>query len=216
MKTVCMVDCVVFIRINTFTSFKYSNVLNMSLLMTVHNPVYRNYVFWTGVLILKMLAMSLLTGCKRFHSRVHNKYFQLNHYYYMYSYSCLPPFSGLREPGGRPLPPGSGYVPQRSHRTRPSSPSQRYGIHRSAHNNRLLLHPNESAPRMGHATLHVFGDLPAIAHACLCRVGGSAAGPCHCVLRSIFGHRIHGREDHTALLEGRWLNFEHLIIHTYS
>lgn len=43
----------------------------MSLLLSEHNPIYRNYVFWTGVLVLKMLAMSILTGCKRFFSRVH-------------------------------------------------------------------------------------------------------------------------------------------------
>lgn len=42
----------------------------MSNLLSEYNPVYRNYVFWTGVLILKMLAMSVLTGCKRYFTKV--------------------------------------------------------------------------------------------------------------------------------------------------
>ncbi|CAO1411884.1 unnamed protein product [Diamesa hyperborea] len=34
--------------------------------LTYENPVLRAYVFWSSILILKMLVMSFLTGMKRF------------------------------------------------------------------------------------------------------------------------------------------------------
>lgn len=34
------------------------------------NEVFRVYVFWSGVLVVKMLFMSLLTGMQRFRTKV--------------------------------------------------------------------------------------------------------------------------------------------------
>lgn len=43
-------------------------------LLSVDNPVFRNYVVWSGVLLLKTLAMSILTGSKRFRTKVYIQY----------------------------------------------------------------------------------------------------------------------------------------------
>lgn len=40
-------------------------------LISADNEVFASYAFWTGVLIVKMLAMSLLTGVARFRNKVH-------------------------------------------------------------------------------------------------------------------------------------------------
>lgn len=39
-------------------------------LLSLTNPVFKSYTFWTGVLVIKMLAMSLLTGLQRFKTKV--------------------------------------------------------------------------------------------------------------------------------------------------
>uniref|UniRef100_A0A182PZ58 Microsomal glutathione S-transferase 1 n=1 Tax=Anopheles epiroticus TaxID=199890 RepID=A0A182PZ58_9DIPT len=41
-----------------------------SLLQNVNEDVFRTYVFWTAVLVVKMLAMSMLTGRQRFRKKV--------------------------------------------------------------------------------------------------------------------------------------------------
>ncbi|KRF82510.1 microsomal glutathione S-transferase 1 isoform X2 [Drosophila virilis] len=38
-------------------------------LLTLTNPVFKSYTFWTGVLVIKMLAMSLLTAIQRFKTK---------------------------------------------------------------------------------------------------------------------------------------------------
>ncbi|XP_030386657.1 microsomal glutathione S-transferase 1 isoform X1 [Scaptodrosophila lebanonensis] len=38
-------------------------------LLNLNNVVFRTYVFWTGVLVLKMFAMSALTAVKRFKTK---------------------------------------------------------------------------------------------------------------------------------------------------
>ncbi|XP_022208689.1 microsomal glutathione S-transferase 1 isoform X2 [Drosophila obscura] len=38
-------------------------------LLSLNNPVFKSYVFWTGVLVIKMLLMSLLTGLQRFKTK---------------------------------------------------------------------------------------------------------------------------------------------------
>ncbi|BFG01744.1 microsomal glutathione S-transferase 1 [Drosophila madeirensis] len=38
-------------------------------LLSLTNPVFKSYVFWTGVLVLKMLFMSVLTGMQRFKTK---------------------------------------------------------------------------------------------------------------------------------------------------
>lgn len=39
-------------------------------LLSLTNPVFKSYTFWAGVLVIKMLAMSLLTGLQRFKTKV--------------------------------------------------------------------------------------------------------------------------------------------------
>lgn len=41
-----------------------------TLLQNVNEEVFRTYVFWTAVLVVKMLAMSVLTGRQRFRKKV--------------------------------------------------------------------------------------------------------------------------------------------------
>lgn len=42
----------------------------MSKLLDLGNPVFSSYVLWSSVLVLKMLAMSLLTAVHRFKNQV--------------------------------------------------------------------------------------------------------------------------------------------------
>lgn len=39
-------------------------------LLSLTNPVFKSFVFWVGVLVIKMLAMSLLTAIQRFKTKV--------------------------------------------------------------------------------------------------------------------------------------------------
>lgn len=39
-------------------------------LLSLTNPVFKSYTFWAGVLVIKMLAMSLLTAVQRFKTKV--------------------------------------------------------------------------------------------------------------------------------------------------
>lgn len=39
-------------------------------LLSLNNPVFKSYTFWAGVLVIKMLAMSLLTAVQRFKTKV--------------------------------------------------------------------------------------------------------------------------------------------------
>uniref|UniRef100_A0A182LW85 Microsomal glutathione S-transferase 1 n=1 Tax=Anopheles culicifacies TaxID=139723 RepID=A0A182LW85_9DIPT len=41
-----------------------------SLLQNINDEVFRTYIFWVAVLVVKMLAMSLLTGRQRFRKKV--------------------------------------------------------------------------------------------------------------------------------------------------
>uniref|UniRef100_A0A182JWQ1 Microsomal glutathione S-transferase 1 n=1 Tax=Anopheles christyi TaxID=43041 RepID=A0A182JWQ1_9DIPT len=41
-----------------------------SLLQNINDDVFRTYIFWTAVLVVKMLAMSMLTGRQRFRKKV--------------------------------------------------------------------------------------------------------------------------------------------------
>lgn len=36
----------------------------------LENPVFRTYAFWSAVLVLKIFAMSILTGLQRFRTQV--------------------------------------------------------------------------------------------------------------------------------------------------
>ncbi|XP_062138186.1 microsomal glutathione S-transferase 1 isoform X2 [Drosophila sulfurigaster albostrigata] len=38
-------------------------------LLSLTNPVFKSYTFWAGVLVLKMLAMSMLTAVQRFKTK---------------------------------------------------------------------------------------------------------------------------------------------------
>lgn len=38
--------------------------------MAYDNPVFRNYCFWTAILVIKMLLMSILTIVQRFRTKV--------------------------------------------------------------------------------------------------------------------------------------------------
>ncbi|TDG42100.1 hypothetical protein AWZ03_011470 [Drosophila navojoa] len=38
-------------------------------LLTLNNPVFKSFTFWAGVLVVKMLAMSLLTAIQRFKTK---------------------------------------------------------------------------------------------------------------------------------------------------
>ena len=48
--------------------------MSVAHLMSFDNPVFRTYAFYVGVLALKMLAMSLLTGRMRFKKLVSSKF----------------------------------------------------------------------------------------------------------------------------------------------
>lgn len=39
-------------------------------LLSLTNPVFKSYTFWAGVLVIKMLSMSLLTAIQRFKTKV--------------------------------------------------------------------------------------------------------------------------------------------------
>lgn len=39
-------------------------------LLSLSNPVFKSFTFWAGVLVVKMLAMSLLTAIQRFKTKV--------------------------------------------------------------------------------------------------------------------------------------------------
>lgn len=41
-------------------------------LISTENEVFKTYAFWTAVLVLKMLLMSLLTGMNRHKNKVSN------------------------------------------------------------------------------------------------------------------------------------------------
>lgn len=47
-------------------------------LLSKDNVVFRTYAFWTTVLLLKLLAMSILTGLQRFRTKVKSKFFVWN------------------------------------------------------------------------------------------------------------------------------------------
>lgn len=47
----------------------------MSKLLELSNPVFSSYVLWSTVLVLKMLAMSLLTAVHRFKNQVSSNFF---------------------------------------------------------------------------------------------------------------------------------------------
>lgn len=51
-------------------------------LLNFNNEVFKSYAFWSGVLVLKMLGMSFLTGMQRFRKKVCLFYAQLIKYYY--------------------------------------------------------------------------------------------------------------------------------------
>lgn len=57
---------------NNFVSSANSNRWNCDyvFLLTVNNPVFCTFMFWTSVLMLKMLMMTLLTAYKRFRNKV--------------------------------------------------------------------------------------------------------------------------------------------------
>lgn len=42
----------------------------MQLFDNINESVYRAYVFWASVLVVKMLVMSVLTGMQRFRKKV--------------------------------------------------------------------------------------------------------------------------------------------------
>ncbi|XP_075158362.1 microsomal glutathione S-transferase-like isoform X1 [Haematobia irritans] len=42
---------------------------NVMDLLNLNNDVFRAYLFWSGVLVLKMLIMSMLTGLQRFRTK---------------------------------------------------------------------------------------------------------------------------------------------------
>ena len=42
-------------------------------LLSFDNEVFKSYMFWSAVLVLKMLAMSMLTGLQRFKTHVSKK-----------------------------------------------------------------------------------------------------------------------------------------------
>lgn len=50
----------------------------MSKLLELSNPVFSSYVLWSSVLVLKMLAMSLLTAVHRFKNQVSSNLFLHN------------------------------------------------------------------------------------------------------------------------------------------
>lgn len=45
-------------------------------LLSLTNPVFKSFVFWVGVLVIKMLAMSLLTAIQRFKTKVRGGRYQ--------------------------------------------------------------------------------------------------------------------------------------------
>lgn len=44
-------------------------------LISTENEIFKTYAFWTAVLVLKMLLMSLLTGMNRHKNKVSNLFF---------------------------------------------------------------------------------------------------------------------------------------------
>lgn len=52
--------------------------------LSYHNVVFRGYITWGGILIIKMLLMSLLTGAQRFRKGVSRKYFTGDSIYQIY------------------------------------------------------------------------------------------------------------------------------------
>ncbi|KAH8301341.1 hypothetical protein KR059_000526, partial [Drosophila kikkawai] len=42
-------------------------------LLSLTNPVFKSFVFWVGVLVIKMLLMSLLTAVQRFKTKVRRR-----------------------------------------------------------------------------------------------------------------------------------------------
>lgn len=47
-----------------------NKISKMSKLLELSNPVFSSYVLWSSILVLKMLAMSLLTAVQRFKNQV--------------------------------------------------------------------------------------------------------------------------------------------------
>lgn len=45
---------------------------NLIDILSYENDVLRTYVFWSAVLVIKMLSMSILTGMKRHKNKVRN------------------------------------------------------------------------------------------------------------------------------------------------
>lgn len=39
-------------------------------IMSVENPVFSNFILWSSILIIKFLAMSMITGYYRFKTKV--------------------------------------------------------------------------------------------------------------------------------------------------
>lgn len=60
-------------RVETPLEFYLFSIIKMAAVIdaiSLTNPVFRSFVFWSTVMILKMLAMSVLTGMKRFKNKV--------------------------------------------------------------------------------------------------------------------------------------------------
>lgn len=49
-------------------------------LLTYENPVLRSFAFWTAMLVIKMLLMSILTGVQRFRTKVSTRLWMTNKY----------------------------------------------------------------------------------------------------------------------------------------
>ena len=103
--------------------------------LDLDNPVFLAYVFWSTVLIFKMLFMSFLTGRQRFNTKV-GCYLKRSRGNFLNRI-----FADLREPRRRCI------ICQRKEaklrgakcRENPKSPSQWLGEHHSVHHRRLLL-----------------------------------------------------------------------------
>lgn len=57
----------------------------MSKLLDLSNPVFSSYVLWSSILVLKMLAMSVLTAVQRFKNKVSR---QLTLFFYIIKLKC--------------------------------------------------------------------------------------------------------------------------------
>lgn len=53
-------------------NFHKNKSTKMSKLLELSNPVFSSYVLWSSILVLKMLAMSILTAVQRFKNGVSN------------------------------------------------------------------------------------------------------------------------------------------------